>query len=243
MQNMRIETERGHEIVSRLILERIDNGYWEPGSKLPSVVDLSTAFGVGRSTVREALSALKAMGWLDIRHGGGTFVKKVLPTAHSSHGGGSIFQEADSILEILEVRKVLEAGTVSLAAERRSEEDLEKLLIILGKMEQALLSNDTAQGEQADVEFHAAIAAASKNSLLIGLMDSLSQRLAETIGKTRELRFYQEKANALRLLEEHRMIFHAIEQSNVAESTRLISIHLTKVEAELNTIISEQKQS
>ncbi|MBH5318282.1 FadR family transcriptional regulator [Paenibacillus sp. GSMTC-2017] len=241
MQNMRIETEKGHEIVSRLILERIENGHWEPGCKLPSVVDLSLSFGVGRSTVREALSALKAMGWLDIRHGGGTFVKKILPSASSTSSSSSFFQEASSILELLEVRKVIEAGTSALAAERRSEEDLEKLRAILDKMEQSLLTNDTAQGERADVAFHAAIAAASKNSLLIGLMDSLSQRFSDSIGKTRELWFYQEKANALRLLEEHRSIFNAIEQMNVAQSTELISLHLTKVESELKAIIKKDQ--
>lgn len=235
MRNMKIETEKGHEIVSRLILERISSGEWEPGAKLPSVVELSQQFGVGRSTLREALSALKATGWLDIRHGGGTFVKKVLPSDNVH--GSSLFQEASSILEILEVRKLLEAGTSSYAAERRTDEDLAKLQAILDKMEHALLQGDTVEGERADVEFHTAIAAASRNSLLIQLMESLTQRLSETIGKTRELWFYQEKSTAERLLDEHRSIFEAIRAGNTELANRLIGEHLTKVETVLRATI------
>ncbi|MCR2806441.1 FadR/GntR family transcriptional regulator [Paenibacillus soyae] len=230
---MKIETEKGHEIVGRMIVDKISAGDWEPGEKLPSVVDLSAQFGVGRSTVREALSALKATGWLDIRHGGGTFVKKVLPTDARQHDGVPLFQQAKSILELLEVRQILEAGTSALAAERRTEEDVRKLEAILESMEEALRTNDTAAGERADVAFHAAIAAASRNTLLVQLMDSLSQRFGETIGQTRELWFYQEQSTAERLLEEHRSIFQAIAEGNTAVAAKLIREHLTKVESTL----------
>ncbi|RIX53983.1 FadR family transcriptional regulator [Paenibacillus nanensis] len=238
MRNMKIETEKGHEIVGRLILENITRGEWEPGAKLPSVVELSARFGVGRSTIREALSALKATGWLDIRHGGGTFVKKVLPS-ETAQGGASPFQEADSILELLEVRKILETGTSALAAERRTEEDLAKLSAILDRMNISLQSNDTAGGEQADVEFHAAIAEASRNSLLTQLMGSLAQRLGETIGKTRELWFYQQKSTSERLLDEHRSIYNAIAEGDAALASQLIRDHLNKVESTLRHLTEQ----
>ncbi|MEK3883539.1 FadR/GntR family transcriptional regulator [Paenibacillus sp. PL2-23] len=230
---MRIETEKGHEIVGRIILEKIAEGVWPPGSRLPSVVDLSTQFGVGRSTIREALSALKATGWLDIRHGGGTFVKKELPSDSDPAGGVPLFQRAQSILELLEVRHILEAGTVAYAAERRTEEDLQQLSDILNSMELALRDQDTAAGERADAAFHAAIAQASRNSLLSQLMDSLSQRFSETIGQTRELWFYREQATAERLLEEHRSIYQAIAEGSPAEAVRRIREHLAKVESVL----------
>ncbi|MFD0586586.1 FadR/GntR family transcriptional regulator [Paenibacillus sp. GCM10027627] len=236
MRHLKIETEKGHEIVGRLLIERIKAGEWEPGAKLPSVVELSGQFGVGRSTLREALSALKAMGWLDIRHGGGTFVKKVLPS-EGNQGGMALFQEADSILELLEVRKLLEAGTSALAAERRTEQDLLRLEGILQRMEDALLQRDTGAGERADVDFHAAIAAASHNRLLDQLMDSLTQRLSETIGKTRELWFYREQSTAERLLEEHRHIYAAIRDRDADKAAKLIEEHLSKVESVLRTSI------
>lgn len=225
---MKIETEKGHEIVSRVLLTKIRDGEWKPGDKLPSVVELSASFGVGRSTVREALSALKATGWLDIRHGGGTFVKKELPTEHKP--GTDPFKDAASIMELLEVRKVLEAGTAQLAARNRTDADLTALQAVLVTMREALEADDTAAGEQADVAFHAAIAAATHNSLLIGLMDSLSERLGRTIGQTRELWFYQETSTASRLLEEHQAIYESIASGNDEEASRRIGTHLAKVE-------------
>ncbi|MHA6483561.1 FadR/GntR family transcriptional regulator [Paenibacillus sp. strain BS8-2] len=225
---MKIETEKGHEIVGRVLLGQIRDGEWKPGEKLPSVVELSASFGVGRSTIREALSALKAMGWLDIRHGGGTFVKKELPRERSE--SGDPFKEAASIMELLEVRKVLETGTATLAARNRTDEDLDSMKAVLLKMREALDNDDTTAGEQADVAFHAVIAAASHNSLLIGLVDSLSERLGRTIGQTRELWFYQEASTAARLLEEHHAIYDAIATRNEAEASTLIGTHLAKVE-------------
>lgn len=225
---MKIETEKGHEIVSRVLLTKIRDGEWKPGDKLPSVVELSASFGVGRSTVREALSALKATGWLDIRHGGGTFVKKELPSERNEQADP--FKEAASIMELLEVRKVLETGTATLAARNRTTEDLDALGAVLVTMRDALEADDTAAGEQADVAFHAAIAAASHNSLLSGLMDSMAERLSRTIGQTRELWFYQETSTAARLLEEHHAIYDAIAAGNAEEASRLIGTHLTKVE-------------
>lgn len=233
MHPIKIETEKGHETVTRLILSQIESGDIVPGQKLPSVVDLSASFGVGRSTIREALSALKAMGWVDVRHGGGTFVRKILPT-DIQQSAGDPFLGAESVREILEVRKVLETGTVALAAERSNEEDLKRLQAILSKMEQAMINNDTHEGERADVEFHSAIAAASHNSLLIQLMDSLTQRLTETIGKTRELWFFGDQSSASRLLEEHKHIYDSIAQGDRPRAVSLIETHLTKVENVLN---------
>ena len=239
MRKIKIETQKGHEIVASHILGQIEQGELTPGQKLPSVVDLATAYGVGRSTIREAVSALKAMGWLDVRHGGGTYVKAVLPSPASQQSGGNLFQNADSIIELLEVRKALESSTAALAAERRTKEDLAKLRLILQRMEQVLYDEDTSEGERADVEFHMAIAVASGNSLLIQLMESLSQRFGDTIRSSRELWFYQEKATAALLLDEHKEIYEAIAAGDQAKAVKHIDAHLAKVEKVLKTALAQ----
>lgn len=225
MKPMKIATEKGHEKVQRIILSQIEDGQLLPGQKSPSVEALSTAFGVSRSTIREALSALKATGWIDVRHGGGTFVSQVLPTDHQHKDP---FKETENIREILEVRLWLESGAVSLAAERREEQDLQRLQQILERMQQALERDDTRLGEQADIDFHLAIAQASH--LLNTLMNSLTSKLAETMGKTRQLWFFADKSSAARLFEEHQAIFEAIVQQDRAEAKRRIQAHLLKVE-------------
>lgn len=71
-----IKLKKGSELIQEHLLEQLRGGIYTPGDKLPSVEALSQHYAIGRSTIREALSALKAMGCLDIRHGGGTFVRE-----------------------------------------------------------------------------------------------------------------------------------------------------------------------
>jgi len=239
MRQVKIETPKGHELVAEDILRRIREEEWVPGKRLPSVVELAEAYGVGRSTIREAVSALKAMGWLDVRHGGGTFVKAELPN-EAKHGADLLFQGADSLIELLEVRRTLEIGAASLAAERRTSEDVEKLRGLIGTMESCMDRNDTSEGERADADFHMAIASASGNSLLMQLMQSISGRFAGSIRQTRELWFYREQATAARLLAEHRLIFEAIESRDKQRATELVSEHLSKVEQVLREALSKK---
>ncbi|OOC58590.1 FadR/GntR family transcriptional regulator [Paenibacillus ihbetae] len=242
MRTIKVENQKGHEIVGEHLLQQIREGHLKPGQKLPSVVELAAAYGVGRSTIREAVSALKAMGWVDVRQGGGTYVKTVLPSEPRS-GADLLFQGAESLIELLEVRKVLESGTASLAAERRTEQDLDRMREALSQMEHGLKVNDTGEGERADVAFHMAIAAASGNSLLIQLMESLSDRLTDTIQKSRELWFYKEQSTAARLLTEHQMIFDAIERQDKEQAGARIAAHLTKVEQVLRSGLESESGS
>jgi len=228
MQPIKVETEKGHEIVKRMILSQIEDGILQPGERLPSVVDLAGVYGVGRSTIREALSALKATGWIDVKHGGGTFVSKMLPTLQADTKDP--FAEADDLIELLEVRIWLESGAAASAAERRTTQDLDALQQIVQKMEIALEQDDTVLSEQADIDFHLAIANASHNQLLISLMSSLTSRLTETIGKSRQLWFFEDKSSASLLLKEHQSIYEAIAQQDAERAGQLITAHLRKVE-------------
>ncbi len=227
MDFKKIRPQKGSDMVTNQIREQIAGGQLKPGDRLSSVVDLAAAFGVGRSTVREALSALKAMGWLDIQHGGGTYVKQKLPDPAES-GFHGLFHQAESLREILDVRKVLETGCASLAAIHRSPEDLLQLAGFLDQMEQFL--SDEEKGEQADVQFHLQIAVATHNSLLVQMMESLSRRIGETMKDSRKLWFYGEQATARRLLQEHRGIFDAIQKQDESLASARMLQHIVKVE-------------
>ncbi|MNZ84728.1 HTH-type transcriptional regulator LutR [compost metagenome] len=89
--------------------------------------------------------------------------------------------------------------------------------------------NDTQMSEQADIEFHLAIAAASHNELLNALMSSLTCKLTETIGKTRQLWFYEDKSSSTLLLKEHQSIYEAILAQNSELACQFIQAHLYKV--------------
>lgn len=228
MAFQKIKTQRGSEIVLQQIREQIQSNVYPPGSKLPTVVELAAGFEVGRSTIREALSALKAMGWVTIRHGGGTYVSLQTP----SEDGIEPTYNTELLQEVLEVRKFIEIGCAALAAKRRNDEDLAELKRILDEMETAL--DNEGESEQADFRFHLLIANASHNSLLISMMESLTERMQESMKESRRLWFFAERSSAEKLLQEHKEIYSAIEAKDEELAGERMMRHLVKVEKVLH---------
>ncbi|OCT14670.1 hypothetical protein A8709_10830 [Paenibacillus pectinilyticus] len=218
-----IRPQKGSEIVLQHIKAQIEEGTYAPGSKLPTVVDLAASFQVGRSTIREALSGLKAMGWVDIRHGGGTYVVTQLPT--ESNG---LFDQSESLQEVQEVRRFIEAGCATLAASRRTDHNLNVLREILFEMEGSLENEE--ESERADIRFHMEIAKASQNALFIGMMESLTERLQLSMKSSRRLWFFAERASAEKLLQEHRDIVEAIAAQDEQLAAEKMSQHIAKVD-------------
>lgn len=227
MSFQQIKPQKNSELVAQEIKKQIRNQSYTPGAKLPTVIELAESFNVGRSTIREALSALKAIGWVTIRHGGGTYVNDVLPNETVPNADG-LFNKSKSFLEVLEVRKFIEVGCATLAADRRTEHDLTELAHILQQMEEAL--GDEEKSELADIKFHLAIAKASHNSLFMDMMESMTQRLQESIGDSRKMWFFAERATAALLLQEHRNIYSAIEDKDEKQAAALMMQHIMKVD-------------
>jgi len=227
---------KSSEWVQADLLRQLDDGTFAPGARLPSVDELARRYGVGRSTVREAVSALKAMGRLAVRQGGGTFALAApAPAAAPARDRPALWSgRAATLKRILEVRRVLETGCAALAAVNRTAEDVAALEALVAEMERSL--GDQALGEQADVKFHLGVAAATRNPLLVDMMQSLTERLHDSMRDTRELWFYAEQSSAERLLREHRSILEAIRDGDAAEAQRRMEAHIAKVEQVLNEL-------
>jgi GntR family transcriptional repressor for pyruvate dehydrogenase complex len=224
---------KSSEWVMGELKREIETGERQPGDKLPSVVELSERFGVGRSTIREALSALKAMGWLDIRQGGGTFVKAPGLAAPADSALAEWMANAQSLLQLIEVRRVLETGIAALAARNRTEADAAALGEIVRRMERVIA--DERAGEQADTEFHLLLAESTHNPLLIELIRSLSDKLQSSMRDTRALWFYGDRRSAEALLQEHASIAEAVAARNERLAAERMDHHLAKVESVLRT--------
>ncbi|MEH6890143.1 FadR/GntR family transcriptional regulator [Bacillus sp. JJ864] len=217
-----------YEEVSEAILGMIKNGTLKPGDKLLPVHQLAEQFQVGRSAVREALSALRAMGLIEMKQGEGTYVKNFNASALTSSLNTTLLMKQEDIVNLLEVRKVLEVGAVGAAAVKRTEENLHNMQRWLDEMQKGV--GDERAGEKADFHFHMAIAEASHNNILLELMNHVSEMIAETIGETRRIILYGEQTTAERLLEEHRKIYEAVLENDVAAAQQAMQDHLTKVE-------------
>ena len=111
------------EEVAELIKKQISEGKLAKGDKLPAEPELMRLFGVGRSTVREAIKMLVNMGYLSVQQGRGTFVENVTETNELFH---QRLKRAD-IQELREVRDIMEAPIARLATQRRTKADLESM--------------------------------------------------------------------------------------------------------------------
>jgi GntR family transcriptional repressor for pyruvate dehydrogenase complex len=219
----------------RADLERqLEDGTFAAGAKLPSLDELCRRYGVGRSTLREAMSALKAMGRVAIRQGGGTYALEAPSPAHpAALAPDAWVDRAATLRRVLEVRRVLETGCAALAAANRTADDLAALETLLADMTRGV-DDDGALGEQADVRFHLGIAEATHNPMLVDMMRSITERLHDSMKDTRALWLYAEKSSAERLVREHRSIYEAVAAGDAAEASRRMEAHLAKVEQVLN---------
>jgi DNA-binding FadR family transcriptional regulator len=151
------------KIVDRLQTD-ISSGKYKPGEKIPPEPELMKLYGVGRSTIREAIKTLAMAGILLVQQGSGTSVNTNLE-------GLSIEQRLRraNVADIQEVRRLLEREIVRLAVEHCAPEQLVVIGEALEGRRQALLAEDLAATMEADIAFHMAIARASGNSVLADL--------------------------------------------------------------------------
>lgn len=234
----RIKAKKLYEEVAESILELIKQGELRPGDKLSSVEQLSESFQVSRSAVREALSALRAMGILDIRQGEGTYIKEFQADMLSLPVSSAVLMGQNDLAHLLEIRRILEAGAAFAAAERRTETDLTAMKKALAEMKAGFGNEEL--GEQADFSFHLAIAVASQNPLLVSLMSSVSGIMVETMRETRQLWLYGKQVTVERLYRDHEGIYEAIEQKDAILAQKRILDHLGAVEEVLKEFIQPQ---
>ncbi|MEY9971390.1 GntR family transcriptional repressor for pyruvate dehydrogenase complex [Lysinibacillus sp. RC46] len=228
MELRKIKPKKIYEEVSEILYEKIRAGELKPGDRLDSVEQLAEQLQVSRSAIREALSALKAMGLIEIKQGSGTFVKSNQSNQLDFPLSTAILTNKQDISNLLEVRKIIEVGTAASAAIHRTEEDIQSMLQILDEMKR--VQGDGELGEKVDFQFHAAISAASQNPLLTTILDQVSGLMIETMKETRRIWLYSKKITSEKLYDEHMQIFLAIKQQNEELAKHAMASHLSNVE-------------
>jgi len=217
------------EIVDQL-KELIISGQLKPGDRLPPEKHLVESFRVSRASIREALSALETMGLLEVRSGEGAYVKEIKPENVVESLSLMLTMEKGTILELLEVRKILEVQAVALATERITHNYLEQLETALNEMKMAFANAEG--GEKADLLFHYTITRATNNKILIRLMDTISDMMQRML-KSSRAELYKGKYTPELLLEEHLRIYEAIKAQDPVLAQKHMIEHLTGVEEEI----------
>ncbi len=157
---------RLYESITNQIQKLIQEGELKPGDKLPSERDLAESMNVSRPSIREALRTLEMMGYLESKVGvnGGTFIKQITIDNLISPFSSLLIQNENFIVELLEIRLVLEIEVSRLAALRRTGEDLAEMAEAIEDMRSQIQQGDS--GFIGDNEFHRALSVAAHNHVL-----------------------------------------------------------------------------
>ncbi len=222
-----IKTKKIYEEIVEQIKELFAQGDLKPGDKLLSEREFAERLQVSRASVREALSALEAMGLIEIKPGEGTFIRQKGVSSIIEPLALLLLMEKDQVFELLELRKILEVEAAGLAALRATEEDVERMFEVIKKMEEDLAMG--LLGEEADFEFHFAIAEAAHNSLLMRLMNTIADTMRQTLRTSRE-KLFRTPGNSEILYQQHREIYLAIRAKSPDRAKKEMYQHLVFVE-------------
>jgi len=225
----RSKTKKTYERVAEHVKRLIEQGLLLPGDKLPSMIDLAKEFGVSRATVREAFSSLVGMGLIDLRHGEGTFVRRVdVQTMITEPMNAAILLGMGDLQALLDVRRLLEAGSAQWACERRTAQHLDLLAAAVAAMDPAV-ERGLEDRVGADLQFHLALAEAAGNDVLRNLLNVLGEAVRSVLRTTWE-------AQPIDVLyAEHRAILDAVRAQDAARAVQLVDVHLRQSEQLLRT--------
>jgi DNA-binding FadR family transcriptional regulator len=150
----------------------IVSGQLGPGERLPKEADLAETLGLSRSSLREAVKALSLIRVLDVRQGDGTYVTSLEPGVLLDAMTFVVdFHRDDTVLQFLEVRRILEPAATAIAARRMTDDEITSLRKLLDNVGE---KPDVEELIANDLEFHRRIAAGSGNAVLCSLIDGLS---------------------------------------------------------------------
>jgi GntR family transcriptional repressor for pyruvate dehydrogenase complex len=212
------------------ILQKISTGELTAGTQLPAESALADLFGVSRPVVREALSRLRADGVIISRHGSGSYVERRPSDALLSLAP---IEGISDVMRCFEFRIALEGEAVALAAVRRTDQDLKAIHTALRALDKVVKSGTI--GTEADIQFHAAIARASKNKLFESTMSTLASYIVQGVMVTRNLSLQVGQRRVEIVQAEHQLIYDALKQGDPDLARDAMRKHIENARARVLT--------
>ncbi|MGW3108425.1 FadR/GntR family transcriptional regulator [Streptomyces sp. NPDC001100] len=209
------------------IRERIRSGALPPGSKLPPEPELAAQLGLSRNLAREAVKALAVARVLEVRRGDGTYVTSLQPSLLLEGLGGAVEllqSDTGALLDLMEVRRLLEPLATGLAAARITDDQLDEVKGHLDAMREA--SDDVERLNIHDAAFHRSVVAATGNESLLTLLEGISGRTL----RARIWRGQLDDQSAGRTLAEHEAIYNALRTRDAAVSQAAALLHVSNTE-------------
>ena len=214
------------EEIANQIKRLIIDGELKPGDQLPPERELIKQLGVSRPSLREALNALAAIGFLDVRQAKRTFVKSVTSKLIEDPLSLLIKSDDQKIFDLIEVRKAIETWAAYHAAQKASSGDIEQLGTIISEMKRAF--EEGRSWEKQDADFHLAIAKATHNTIHMHIMSGIYDLLRESMAK-----IFVGREQVKKLIKHHHQIFIAIKNRSPEKAREKTLEHLNYVESEV----------
>ncbi|MBM4422255.1 MAG: FadR family transcriptional regulator [Chloroflexi bacterium] len=207
------------EIVLEEIQRLIAEGKVRPGDHLPSETELAERFGVGRSSIREAMRVLQLIGVVEVIQGKGTFVRQagILPLMID----WSRISQTGLISEAMEARQFMEVLLARLAAERATHDDIEALRRSLRQSEESLSNMES--NVRAGVDFHLVLADAAHNQILALMYRTITDLYLEV---ARRMRITPEMAHDR--FHDHERLLEAVASRDPQAAADIMKDHLDK---------------
>lgn len=196
----------------------IESGEYEVGKRIPTEVELMDIFHVSRNTVREAIQSLTSAGVLEVKQGDGTYVR----SSNRFNANMNMKYSQVSLDDIKEARNSLELTIVSLAAERRTEDEMEQVMEAFFRRKG--LNQATKENTLADMEFHMAIAKACHNKILLDLYQSIAAYLESHIAE----RQVETNLDSIQIDELHEKLYMAIKNQE-PDTARVCARNILKI--------------
>jgi GntR family transcriptional repressor for pyruvate dehydrogenase complex len=212
----------------------IQSGELPPGARLPPEHQLATQMGISRSGVREAVKVLESARVLDVRRGDGTYVTSLAPALLLQGVGFAVeLLQGETLLEVMEVRRLLEPGATAVAAGRMADQQIEELGGLLDQMRASV--HDPERLMDCDLAFHRVVIHATGNETLSSLLDGLSNRTM----RARIWRGIVLGNVAQATIDEHQAIYLALKARDPLLANAAALMHVNTSESWLRTLLAQ----
>ena len=213
-------------LIAEQIVDKIRNGEYSVGSKLPPERVIAEKAGVSRPSVREAISALQIAGIVQSRPGDGTYVCASLASNDLMLQAIAVLEQSDSPLEMLQARKAMEIGVARLAITQGNDADIQKIQDIWKKKYEKGRKGEYGEYLKYAKGFHLSIARATKNSIIEKMMGKLLNVTQQPLWINIRRKFYEEESSRIEeVLEIHNKIVEAIKERNTKKAIVALDVH------------------